>query len=72
MAPHRGGDGGDFHLPGIDAYTDDLNLAADQFIPAVRGKRIASQDVLTKEDLRPGDFLDFERDCEQIVKTCRF
>ena len=28
--------------------------------------------VLAEEDLRFGDFFDFERDCEQIVKTCRF
>ena len=36
MAPHRGGDGGDFHLPGIDAYTDDLNLTLAVAVAIVR------------------------------------
>jgi hypothetical protein len=58
-----------FHLRRID--TNDVDGAADQFLPAAFDRRIGAPDVLAKEDLRAADLLHFEADDEQIVESCR-
>lgn len=52
-------------------YTNNLDRAGNQFIPAAGDVRIGPPDVLTEENLGAADFFDFQTNHQLVVEARR-